>query len=203
MSATPKRRWRTLAVAIPIAALGCVLAVATASAEQYPPAPQGDDIAFLQLGSVGEMESLELFRAAAASGLLEPGEKTTFRRLAKQADRSWREINAALGEDALSEEDFAVRFPESVLRSRAETIALGARFARLLTGLYMSGVQSVNDPPTRLLIGRHLAVASRNLTLLRQLRGGCGLKLVKPLSVEYVGIQLDRYLTVPGTAPGR
>lgn len=71
------------------AALLCLAPAATpAGAEQYPPAPQGDDIAFVQLGAVGE--------------------------------------------------------------------------------LVVNGVQSTVDPSTRLLIGRHLVSATRNLTLLSQ-----------------------------------
>ena len=44
---------------------------------------------------------------------------------------------------------------------------------------------------------RNFAASSRNLTLLRALRGPrADLRPVKPLSVEYVGIQFDHYLGV-------
>lgn len=199
LNANPKRRWRRLGVAIPIAALSCALAVATASAERYPPAPQGDDIAFVQLGAVAELVTAELYRSAAASDLLEPRERRAFERLAKQQRQSFAGINKLLGEDAITAADFGVRIPGDVLRSAGKTTALAARFERLLAGLYLSGVQSVLDPPTRLLVGQRLAAASRDLTLIREMRGGkTVLRPLKPLSVQFVGIQFDRYLTIPG-----
>jgi hypothetical protein len=191
------RRRRALAVAMAVAALALALASAGAQAAQYPPNPRGDDIAFVQLGAVGELVAHELYAEAAGSQALEPRERQMFRRLAKQKDEAWHRLNALLGEEATTEGVFAVTIPGGVLRSRGETIALAARFERLLSGLYLGGVQSAVDPPTRLLIGRQLAASTRNLTLLRGLRGAkANLRPVKPLSVEYVGIQFDRYLGV-------
>lgn len=187
------------------AALACALifsavATSTASAEKYPPAPQGEDIAFVQLGTVGELVTLELYREAAGSTALQADEKRTFRRLAKAKVKAFQRLNSLLGEAEISGEDFAVKIPNSVLRSRGKIIALACRFERLLAGLYLSGVQSTIDPPTRLLIGRHLVTSTRNLTILRGLRGShANLKVPKQLSVEYVGIQFDRYLTIPGS----
>jgi hypothetical protein len=178
-----------------ILALGLFCGVA--AADRFPPQPQGEDIAFVQLGAVGELVAHDLYSAAAGSAALEPHEKQMFQRLAKQKQTSWRRLNALLGEEGTTEGVFEVTIPASVLRSRGATIALAARFERLLAGLYLSGVQSTVDPPTRLLIGSQLAASSRNLTLLRGLRGPkANLRPVKPLSVEYVGIQFDRYLGV-------
>lgn len=170
-----------------------------ASAERYPPAPQPDDFAFVQLGSVGEMVTAELYRAGGAGSVLSRSERSVFRRLASGGEKEFKRLNGLLGEDAIGEGDFAVRIPGAVLRSRQQTLALAVRFERLLNGLYLSAVQSTLDPPTRLLMGRQLAVASRNLAVLRDLRGGkLNLKAPKPLSVQYVGIQFDRYLAIPG-----
>ncbi len=188
-----------LGIAVACAFLCSALVASTASAERYPPTPQGDDIAFLQLGAVGELVTLELYRAGAESTELSAAERKAFGRLAKQEGKSWQRLNGLLGEDAITDEDFAVRIPGKVLRSRGETLALAARFERLLAGLYLGGVQSTIDPPTRLLIGSQLATSTRNLTLVRDLRGPkINLKAPKPLSVQYVGIQFDRYLTIPG-----
>lgn len=174
------------------------LAAPVASAERYPPAPQAEDIAFLQLGSVAEMVTTELYWEAEDSTAFVRPERNQFGRLARKRERAWERLNRLLGEDAITEEDFAVRIPNSVLRSRQETLALAARFERLLAGLYLSGTQSTIDPPTRLLIGRHLAAATQNLTVLRGMRGSrLNLKAPKPLSVQYVGTQFDRYLALP------
>lgn len=194
-----KRSLRSLWIAGPIAFVAFALIAGPSKAEQYPPSPQGEDVAFLQLGSVGELVSLGLYRFAAASPVLEPGQRRVFRRLAEQKDRAWERMSALLGEDAISGEDFGVRIPKDLARSPNATVALAGRFERLLAGLYLSGVQSTIDPPTRLLIGRHLATSMRNLTLIRELRGDrIDLRPLKPLGVQYVGIQFDRYLTIPG-----
>jgi hypothetical protein len=170
----------------------------SARAERYPPAPKGEDIAFLQLGAVGELVTLELFRAASHSDALGASEQHTFDKLADQTSKAWRGFNSLLGEGAISREIFAVNIPASVLRSRGETLALAARFERLLTGLYLSGVQSTVDPPTRLLIGNHLLMSTQGLTVLRGMRGAkLNLKVPEQLSVEYVGEQFDPYLAIP------
>jgi hypothetical protein len=171
-----------------------------AGADQVPaPSPQGDDIAFLQLGSVGEMTTLALFREAARSEALAGAERKAFGRLAGQAAKAWRNLNGLLGEDALTDEDFDIEIPGRVLRSRRATLALAARFELLLSGVYLNGVQSAIDPPTRLVLGKHLEAGVRDLTLIRQLRGGKGvMRLPKPLSVPYVGVHFERFLVIPG-----
>ncbi len=186
-------------LAVPLATLALLSLAGPASAEQFPPAPQGDDVAFVQLGAVAELVTLQLYRSAAADDALQPRERRAFGRLAKQQAKSFEGLNRLLGEDELTDSDFGVHIPGEVLRSAAKTTALAARFERLLAGLYLGGVQSTIDPPTRLLIGKRLAAASRDLTLIRALRGEkLNLKPLRPLSVEYVGIQFDRYLTIPG-----
>jgi hypothetical protein len=172
--------------------------VTSARAEQYPPAPKGEDIAFLQLGAVGELVTLELFRAASHSDALGAMEQHTFGSLADQTSKAWRGFNSLLGEGAISREVFDVHIPASVLHSRRETLALAARIERLLSGLYLSGVQSTIDPPTRLLVGNHLLMSTQGLTVLRGMRGAkLNLQVPKQLSVEYVGEQFDHYLAIP------
>jgi hypothetical protein len=182
----------------PLVLVTLLVSVTSARAEQYPPAPKGEDIAFLQLGAVGELVTLELFRAASHSDALGASEQHTLGLLADETATAWRGFNSLLGEGAISREIFAVHIPASVLRSRGKTLALAARFERLLGGLYLSGVQSTIDPPTRLLIGNHLLTSTRDLTVLRGLRGAkLNLRVPKQLSVEYVGEQFDPYLAIP------
>ena len=197
MASHSSRSRRILAIAVSVAALVLALTSAVARADQFPPNPQGDDIAFVQLGAVGELIAQQLYSLATGSNALEARERKMFERLAGQKQKTWKQVNGLLGEEGSTEGVFAVTIPPSVLRSRGETIALAARFERLLAGLYLGGVESTVDPPTRLLIGRQLAASTRNLTLLRALRGPkANLRPVKPLSVEYVGIQFDHYLGV-------
>lgn len=194
---TVSRRGETLVRNLTLVILAFALSCGVAQASQFPPSPQGEDIAFVQLGAVGELVAHDFYGAAAASQQLGPREQAMFRRLAKQKHTAWSKLNALLGEEATTAGVFEVTIPPRVLRSRGATIALAARFERLLSGLYLSGVESAADPPTRLLLGRRLAACTRNLTLLRALRGPkANLRPVKPLSVEYVGIQFDHYLEV-------
>jgi hypothetical protein len=191
-------RVRSLWLVAPLVLVALLTIATSARAEQYPPAPKGEDIAFLQLGAVGELVTLELFRAASHSDALGAREQHTFDVLADQTSKAWRGFNELLGEGAISREIFAIHIPASVLRSRGQTLALAARFERLLSGLYLSGVQSTIDPPTRLLIGNHLLMSTRDLTVLRGLRGSkLNLRVPKQLSVEYVGEQFDHYLAIP------
>jgi hypothetical protein len=193
-------RVRSLWLVVPLVLVALLTIATSARAEQYPPAPKGEDIAFLQLGAVGELVTLELFRAASHSDALGASEQHTFGRLSDQTSKAWRGLNSLLGEGAISREVFAVHIPASVIRSRGKTMALAARFERLLSGLYLSGVQSTLDPPTRLLIGNHLLMSTQGLTVLRGMRGTkLNLKVPKQLSVEYVGEQFDHYLAIPST----
>ncbi len=191
-------RVRSLWLVAPLVLVALLTIATSARAEQYPPSPKGEDIAFLQLGAVGELVTLELFRDASHSDTFGASEQHTFGSLADQTATAWRGFNSLLGEGAISRELFAVHIPASVLRSRGQTLALAARFERLLTGLYLSGVQSTIDPPTRLLIGNHLSMSTQGLTVLREMRGAkLNLKVPKQLSVEYVGEQFDHYLAIP------
>ena len=191
-------RVRSLWLVAPLVLVALLTIATSARAEQYPPKPKGEDIAFLQLGAVGELVTLELFRAASHSDALGASEQHTFSLLANQTSEAWRGFNSLLGEGAISREVFAIHIPVSVLASRGKTLALAARFERLLTGLYLSGVQSTIDPPTRLLIGNHLLMSTQAMTVLRGMRGAkLNLTVPKQLSVEYVGEQFDHYLAIP------
>jgi hypothetical protein len=191
-------RLRTRWLVVPLVLVALLTTVSSARAEQFKPKPQGDDIAFLQLGAVGELVTLELYRQASHSDALGASEQHTLTRLADQTSKAWRSFNSLLGEGAISREIFAVKIPASVLRSKGQTLALAARFERLLSGLYLSGVESTVDPPTRLLIGNHLLMSTRDLTVLRGMRGAkLDMKVPKQLSVEYVGEQFDHYLGIP------
>ncbi|HEY2054043.1 MAG TPA: hypothetical protein VGH14_08930 [Solirubrobacterales bacterium] len=176
-----------------------MIVAASARAQQYPPAPKGEDIAFLQLGAVGELVTLELYRSAAHSKAFDADDRRTFKRLAAQTSKGWLKLNSLLGEGAISREIFSVKIPADVLRSPPKTTALAVHFESLLTGLYLSGVEGTMDPPTRLLIGRHLSTGTRDLTILRDLHGPhMSMRAPEPLSVEYVGEQFDHYLAIPG-----
>jgi hypothetical protein len=172
--------------------------------EKFPPAPVGDDIAYVQLGTVGELVSIDFYRAAAKrSGLFTVSERKRLLQMGNQKAKQWDKLNEALGpEDMIDDQSFTVALSKDAMSTRKGILHLGQRLERLLVGLYLGGVQSAQDPPTRLLLGERLAADMQNLTWLRGLRGTPNyLRVPGPMSIEYVGIQFDQFLTTPGVAP--
>lgn len=173
--------------------------------EKLPPAPIGDDIAYVQLGAVGERVSIYFYRAAAKrTGLFTVSERKRLLQMGNQKAKQWHLLNAALGpEGALDDQSFVTSLPEDAMSTRKGVVHLGERLERLLVGAYLGGVQSAQDPPTRLLLGERLAADMQNLAWLRGLRGTPNyLRVPGPMSVEYVGIQFDQFLSTPGVEPG-
>jgi hypothetical protein len=172
--------------------------------EKFPPTPVGDDVAYVQLGTVGELVSIDFYRAAAKrTGLFTVSERKRLLQMGNQKAKQWERLNTALGpEDMIDDQSFAVALPKDAMSTRKGIAHLGERLERLLVGVYLGGVQSAQDPPTRLLLGERLAMDQQNLAWLRGLRGTPNyLRIPGPMSVEYVGIQFDRFLTTPGVAP--
>lgn len=186
-----------------------VLAAATfaghAAAEDPPPekptaaTPVGEDVSFVLLGAVGERVSIDFYRAAAAqSKILDRRTRRQFRALAKQKVRQWRHLNAALGEDALTDEDFTSNLPPNALKTSKQIFRFGERLERLLAGVYLSGLRDTSDPATRVMLARRLVADLQNLAVLRGLRGASGrVSMPAPLSVEYAGTQIDQLLAEP------
>jgi hypothetical protein len=182
-----------------LGAAGAALGSASPARAAFPtPTPVGDDVGFVQLGAVGERISLEYYRTARHATVLAGPER---RRVALARDtkaRQFAALNAALGEDALTEDDFAIAFPAKDLSTHKRLVTLGRDLEAVLVALYLNGVHNAQDRSTRLLLGRLLAYDVQQLAWLRGLHGQPDMTEVPaPLSVELAGAQLDRFLSTP------
>lgn len=178
-------------------------ALTTRAGAALPPAtPVADDVGFVHLGAVGERISLELYRAAGQASVLPRAERRRARLARVQKGKQYALLNAALGEDAIVDDDFEIVLPQDALATRKAIAVLGRELEGLLVALYLNGVQNAEDRSTRLLLGRLLAYDVQQLGWWRALRGSVDHTGVPaPRSVEHVGEQLDRFLTTPGVAP--
>jgi hypothetical protein len=162
------------------AAAGALLAPGAARAALPAPQPQGDDVGSLQFALLAERVSAAYYAAA--------GERASAKRKARHVAK----LTAALGADAPSEDDFAVRLPK-----RAGPV-LGVRIETLLVRSYTAALASTADGSTRLLLARLLAVDSQLLVLARaaaKLPPLTGLPV--PIDLERAGTELDALLSVP------
>jgi hypothetical protein len=173
---------------------------APAAAELPPPAPQGDDVAYLSFGVVGELTSLAWYRRAARVSGFGAGERRRLGAAATAKRAHVARINAALGPDAVAPGDFAARFPAAALASRARALALGRELEDLLVGVYLNGAAFARDSATRLLLGRLLTYDAQQLAWIRGLAGGpAAAGLPSPATLEQAGAALDRLLTTPSS----
>lgn len=182
-------------------AAGALVPTVTASAAGLPiPAPQGDDLGFLQFGVLAERVALDAYRAAAdPSKGWTAAEKQLLRTIAAQKADHVAQLNAALGANAPAPDDYAVRLPATALATQRGTRALLERLERLLVGVYLAGAAFSADAATRLLIARLAVSDAQDLSALRGLRGDPVVtKLPTPIDIEAAGDQLDTLLQANG-----
>ena len=160
------------------------------------PAPKGDDVGYVQWGATAEMLSIAFYTRALDSKQFSDRVERRLR-AARQADREHlAKLNAVLGEDAPSEDDFQIELPNRRFRTEARILNFGLEIEQRVTGVYLDGIARTSDQPTRLLLGRLLISDGQHLTMLRGLAGDPqaddGLR--NPVRVETAGAWIDRFL---------
>ena len=193
-----------LGVAGAATAAGGAMGASAAFAAPPPARPIGDDIGFLTFGVVAERTSLALYKKTLTTPkLFDAGDR---RRLAQARDAKVEHVqrlNAALGADAVSADDYAVTFPKQSFASRRNAVALGVALEKLLVGVYVYGTGATSDIGSRELIGRLLSVDNQVLSTLRAMNGNASIGgLPSPLDTEQAGDVLDKLLTIPGSPGG-
>lgn len=183
-----------------VAAVGALVPTATASAQGLPtPAPQGDDIGFLQFGVLAERVSLDAYRAAAKASGWTAAEKSLLRTVTRAKADHVVQLTAALGSNAPAPDDYAVKLPDGAFATTRTARAFLERLEQVLVGVYVGGAAFSADPATRLLIARLLASDAQNLSALRGLRGDPVVTaLPNPVDLEVAGDQLDTLLQATG-----
>ena len=159
-------------------------------------APQGDDVGYVQWGATAEMLSVAFWQRAIDGGGFSPRAQRRLR-AARDGDADHlRRLNAVLGEDAPTEDDFEIVLPNRAFRTRAGILAFGKEIEERVTAVYLDGVARTTDQETRALLGRLLVADSGHLALLRSLAGepvaDTGLRT--PMRVETAGEWIDTYL---------
>jgi hypothetical protein len=169
------------------------------AAAPLPPAPQGDDLGYVQWGATAELLSVAFWTQALARGDFSPRVK---RRLgaARDADRAHlAKLSSILGAAAPRADDFELALPAKAFKTRDGILALGEEIEQHVVGVYLDGVARAGDQPTRLLLGRLLVSDTQHLTVLRgldrQSLADDGLR--NPLRIDPAGDWLDRYLRSP------
>lgn len=184
------------------AALAGGAPAAPARAALPTPTPQGEDLGFIHVAAVGERVSLDFYRAAARAPALTVEERRRIAQIRAEKVKQVAKLDAALGEDALGDDSFAIALPSRELAARESIGRFGERLETVLVGVCLNGVQNAEDRSTRLLLGRLLAYDVQQLAWLRALRGAPNFTRVpSPLSVELAGSELDRFLVTPGVEP--
>jgi len=193
-----------LGVAGAAAAAGGAIGASTALAGPPPATPVGDDVGFLTFGVVAERTALTFYKEALKTPkLFDAGDR---RRLTQARDAKREHVqrlNAALGADAVSSDDYEVTFPKATFKSRRNAVGLGVALEKLLVGVYVFGVAATADIGSRQLIGRLLSVDSQVLATMHDMNGKAPIGgLPTPLDTEQAGDLLDRLLTIPGSPGG-
>jgi hypothetical protein len=178
------------------AVLAAAVGVPAARAALPQPAPAGDDVGFLAFAVVAEGVLAACFDAAlGVKGAWLPAEKRLLREAHAVHRANVDRVNSALGpDDQVTPGDFS---RQVTIGSRAGALKVGRGLERLAGGTYLGGVAGSTDYGTRLLLGRLLAVATRNEVLLARWAGASLGGLPAPIELDAAGLQLDRYVKEP------
>lgn len=185
-----------------LGAAGTLAAVAGAASPVAaigpPPAPQGDDIGFVQWAATAELVAIACWDRLAAGVPLDPRADRWVHAMRRADTEHFAALAAVLGDEAPTEADFAVQLPKRAFAPPARALALAEDVHDHLVRVYLAGVARSADPATRLLLGQLLVNDTQHLDALRALRGrsSASAGLRGPLDLEPAGTWLDRYLRV-------
>src|SRR5262245_55253072 len=185
---------------------GMALLTGPAVAAAAKPAPVDDDLAYLQIASVGKLVSIALVaRALAKHRLLSRDARSLLRAIHADEVAHRRLLNAALGADAPQADDYRVKLPSSALKDQRGLALLGLQPEHTTRTAVLGGAAQIVDPGTRDLLIRIVAVDTAHLAVWSQLRGvrPSGGKLPGNLTLEQAAGRFDPYLIVDAPAVRR
>jgi Ferritin-like domain len=180
------------------ALIGVAGTAANARAAGPPPAPQGDDLGFVQWGATAELVCVAFWNRALAGGGMNERTRRHVTAMRVADGQHLRALAAVLGGDAPTAEDFEIVLPKRALASRAGILAFGEELEESITRAYLAGVAQATDPATRLLLGKLLVQDVGHLDALRAFAGASSAFAGQrgPLELEQAGEWLDRFLRV-------
>lgn len=180
------------------AAAAAALGAPRAKAALTPATPVGDDLGYLAFGAVAEGVLSACFDAALElKGAWTPAQRRRLTQARAHHRASVDRLNAALGpDDAVTPGDF-----ERVVKlgSRAGALKVGRELATLVAGTYLGGVAATVDYGSALLLGRLLAQAGSDNTMLATWAGASLPGLLSPVDLDAAGLELDTYIKDPSS----
>src|SRR5262245_1924511 len=122
------------------AAAGGAIGASTAVAALPPAKPIGDDVGFLTFGVVAERTALTFYKEALTTPkLFDAADRRRFTQARDAKREHVQRLNAALGADAVSADDYQVTFPKATFESRRNAVGLAVALEKLLVGVYVYG----------------------------------------------------------------
>jgi hypothetical protein len=162
------------------AGVASVLPVGMARAALPAPAPQGDDVGYLQFALLAERVSQAYYA------------KVSDKKAAARKATHVAKLIAALGADTPAPDDFTIDLPKDA------TVALGVKIESLLVRTLTGALASTQDGSTRLLLARLLASDAQHLLLVRAAAGLPAVQgLPVPIELDAAGTELDTLLSAP------
>jgi hypothetical protein len=170
----------------------------SAGAAAAPATPIGDDLGYLAFGAVAEGVLSAYYDAALAlKGAWTPAERSRLTQARAHHRAAIDRLNAALGPDnSVTPGDF-----ERVVKlgSRTGALKVGRELLTLVGGTYLGGVAATVDYGSALLLGRLIAQASSENTMLATWAGESLPGLLAPVDLDAAGLKLDTYIKDPNS----
>ena len=189
-------RGELLRLGVAGALVGAAGVVPSARAAGPVPAPQGDDLGYVQWGATAELVCVAFWDRALASDRFGDRGRRWMSAMRVADIQHLAGLSSVLGEDAPTLDDFEVVLPQGAFRTRAGILALGAEIEESITRAYLAGVTQTSDPGTRLLLGKLLVQDVGHVDAINSLGGGSSAFAGRrgPLELEQAGTWLDRHL---------
>jgi hypothetical protein len=162
---------------------------------EAPPAPAGDDVAYVQFAAVCELVQIGFATQLEASHLA--GSAGIAKRILDADGKHWTQLAAVLAADAPAPDDYVIRFPKGTFRTPHRALLAGETVEALQEAVLLQAMSDVADSPTRALLAQILSADATHRAALhaeRTLRGVFGHALPAPRSLESAGNMLDAYL---------
>lgn len=187
-----------LSAAGALATAAGTLAAVPARGAAPAPAPQGEDIGFVQWGATAELVAVIFWDRALAADRFGAETRSWFKAMRAADVQHLVDLSAILGDEAPTTDDFEVVFPRGTFGSRTGIVAAAADIEESITRTYLAAVTQTTDPATRLLLGKLLAQDVGHLDAIRSLDGRSSAFAGRrgPLGLEQAGQWLDRHLRV-------
>ena len=182
-----------------VAAVAGAVSAPAAGAVGPAPAPQGDDIGFVQWAATAEMVAIACWDRVLGGVRLDEHADRWVHALRRADTGHLAALNAVLGEEAPTEEDFAVKLPKRAFATQARALAQAEEIHDHLVRVYLQGRRAGDATPARACCSASCwsttpSTSTRCARCAGSRSAFAGLR--GPLDLEPAGAWLDGYLRV-------